>query len=105
MQHTPGPWRVNRDERGRCFINGDGVVKMFVCTVDAPVGALHEGNARLIAAAPDALEFAIFYDAYMADQFPDGLQTNYDNKTLHPRAAEAWGRCKAYIAKAMNMTV
>jgi hypothetical protein len=50
--HTPGPWVIDRDQDGRCLINGE---RQFVCTIDAPVCESHEANARLIAAAPDLL--------------------------------------------------
>lgn len=52
-KHTPGPWKVNKDYKGRTIIdcNDDNI-----CIMDS----LHEvdikHNARLIAAAPEMLE-------------------------------------------------
>jgi hypothetical protein len=33
------------------------------------------------------------------------LQKNLDDRVLHPLAAEAWGRCKTFIAKATGKPV
>lgn len=90
-KHTPGPWFWDQTHDRWTVHRGPN---------STPIACGTDGDARLIAAAPDALEFAQFYDTYMSEQFPDGLQKNYDNRTLHPKAAETWGRCKNFIAKA-----
>jgi len=92
MQHTPGPWKVDRDERGRCFINGDGSNKMFICTVDAPVGPLHEANANMLSAAPDlfdALRAMVEWWAYAMAK-PAGAQPDADDhKKVEQLAVQA----------------
>lgn len=53
-QHTPGPWRIVRDEDG-CFEIADENGLLINKTV-ARGGTTNRANARLIAAAPDLLE-------------------------------------------------
>ena len=58
-KHTPGPWRL--DNRGTTYIvdkPGDGYITRDICRMDSStMSAFHqEGNARLIAAAPDLLD-------------------------------------------------
>ena len=82
-KHTPGPWSFGygvTTEYGEVF--GVGVTTKpdwtVVCAVSRPgdVNAIDEANARLIAAAPDLLEFArsvVRYagssgDDYLADK-------------------------------------
>ena len=56
-KHTPGPWKINADcpmaEHGRISIETDDY---YIALLDA--GARQAANARLIAAAPELLEFA-----------------------------------------------
>jgi hypothetical protein len=54
-KHTPGPWIVARDMRGTGNMLVDGVVNAEGRGI-ANCGTNGEGNARLIAAAPDLLE-------------------------------------------------
>ena len=63
-KHTPGPWRL--DNRGTTYIvdkPGDGYITRDICRMDSStMSAFHqEGNARLIAAAPDLLEALKMY--------------------------------------------
>lgn len=56
-----------------------------------------EPTPSMIAAAPDGLAFALFFDECMKGQHPLGPNTlAFQN----PPLAEAWGRCIAFIAKA-----
>ena len=56
-KHPPGPWKINADcpmaEHGRISIETDDY---YIALMDA--GARQAANARLIAAAPELLEFA-----------------------------------------------
>lgn len=67
-KHTPGPWRL--DKRGNTYIvdkPGDGYITRDVCRMDSStMSAFHqEGNAFLIAAAPDLLkELQVLRDWY-----------------------------------------
>lgn len=51
-QHTPGPWSVAEDARGRHWINAERFC------VTGPMGdhPVEKANAHLIAAAPEMLE-------------------------------------------------
>lgn len=51
-----------------------------------------------------AVEFAEFYDAYMARRFPRGLQPSYDAKMFDGLTAECWGRCQTFLALAGDRT-
>lgn len=52
-QHTPGPWTQGKHERGTIERRGpDGLLIQVIATVGS------EGDARLIAAAPELLEGA-----------------------------------------------
>jgi hypothetical protein len=58
-QHTPGPWEVKRQINGEDFYIADGP-NFDVCEIivgHARSQEAAEANARLIAAAPDMLEF------------------------------------------------
>ncbi len=61
-KHTPGPWFVDAEHAGlfeqdqaRFWINASGT---HVAYVDGPRNDERTANARLIAAAPELLEFA-----------------------------------------------
>jgi hypothetical protein len=57
-----------------------------------------EANARLIAAAPDLLAFAVAHDAYMLDAGYSGP----DDTALHPKAAANWRVCRATLSRAKD---
>jgi hypothetical protein len=66
MKHTKGPWFVqveklsNGDSRThiRGDAMGDGSMGLHICTINPRVNALTDNaNARLIAAAPELLDF------------------------------------------------
>lgn len=52
-QHTPGPWHLTRDQRGRPAVY---VTPLYYGALDASAPINADANARLIAAAPDLLE-------------------------------------------------
>lgn len=57
-KQTPGPWKVFKDDFGFCIRpwNGGGDIRSIAeIRKYAPGGGTAEGNARLIAAAPDLL--------------------------------------------------
>lgn len=64
-KHTPGPWATDEDDHDAPYqnINIEAGKHHTICTVwidDAPVrdfNAEQQANARLIAAAPELLEF------------------------------------------------
>ena len=56
-QHTPGPWRIAPDMHGICNSPVAGVIDATGCAI-ANCGSSGNANARLIAAAPDLLQFA-----------------------------------------------
>lgn len=110
-EHTPGPWRVHPAPYGWDIFNPwcDEIQPQWVAAVHETVGAMSErerlgaypsrdecaANARLIAAAPDLLEFAKAHDAYMAVHY-----SGPDSDALHPDAANNWRMCRAAIAQA-----
>lgn len=63
LKHTPGPWRLVREERGRLLLKpetpdglGAQIAQLFNYQMPAEANV---ANARLIAAAPDLLEFVL----------------------------------------------
>ncbi len=58
MTHTPGPWRVVPSGRSEVFDVLASDVNLHVCRCDTDMQGIPwpEANARLIAAAPDALD-------------------------------------------------
>lgn len=59
-KHTPGPWVL--EDKGYKYIvhkPGDGYITRDVCRIDSSTMSAfnQEANARLIAAAPELLEF------------------------------------------------
>jgi hypothetical protein len=61
VKHTPGPWRVGREEKYHSFVScrsseDDLSDRNAGCWVAEAKGPDHEANARLIAAAPELLE-------------------------------------------------
>ena len=71
-QHTPGPWRIDRQEISASIYGPDNelVVAGEFDGWGCPFGCRDEGlsNARLIAAAPElleALEFAYGHNLYL----------------------------------------
>lgn len=68
--HTPGPWRITRDQTPGQFVTIDKVRdahNSVICTLHVNA----EANARLIAAAPDLLE-ALHDLTIWAGHRPDG---------------------------------
>ena len=79
-KHTPGPWSFGygmTQEHG--YVLGVGVNTKpdwtVVCAVSrhGDVNAIDEANARLIAAAPELLEFARFVVRYAGSAMDDYL--------------------------------
>ena len=93
-QHTPGPWEdIDGNSSGRAVIAlGQPKVRLRVAACGGPN---RDGNARLIAAAPDGLEFAQAWDAYLEARY-----SGPGSQVLHPEAARIWKMCRAFIAKA-----
>ncbi len=89
--HTPGPWKVSSG-CDQYVCNGG----FWIASTMGVRGEEGAANARLIAAAPDGLAFALAHDAYM-------LAAGYaspDDRHLHPNSAANWRQCRAFIAKA-----
>ena len=56
MTHTPGPWRVRKDEPGKWLLKQEGNGGLYLFDLrECPGIAATDANARLIAAAPDLL--------------------------------------------------
>lgn len=89
--HTPGPWATAATP-DRLIVSGRTKIAAAY-EVDGDVWGA--ANARLIAAAPDLLEFARHYDGYMSANY-----SGPDSGALHPSASETWTMCRAAIAKA-----
>ena len=90
QKFTPGPWtvRVGHDVTGYpCY---------FLCGFSGDAKrdtAMHEANARLIAAAPD-------YHAAVASAMQDASELEYDDAGYVAIPKEAWGALVAAHAKA-----
>lgn len=56
--HTPGPWRIESRGSHNPLIETDGLTVAEVLDDCHPDTEQQEANARLIAAAPDLLEYA-----------------------------------------------
>jgi hypothetical protein len=56
QKHTPGPWCVKRDKTGLPYIGVVSDPSDYPGTVATVDGGYPEGDARLIAAAPDMLD-------------------------------------------------
>lgn len=94
-KHTPGPWEVNKDYKGRTIIdcNDDNI-----CIMDS----LHEvdikHNARLIAVAPElyeALKLALQPIVYLEDhsEVPDVVaHANMIHNTINALIARIEGK-------------
>jgi hypothetical protein len=54
MSYTPGPWKTVKCECGSPYCKKYGIDKLYI-----EHSVLNEGDARLIAAAPDMLEALI----------------------------------------------
>lgn len=56
--HTPGPWKVVKDDEGGLVIRQQPEDGYYICELNGHAGndPFGENNARLIAAAPDLLE-------------------------------------------------
>lgn len=107
--HTPGPWFVHdfrqaSSQPALADITVSCVTPdtLTVCSMGNALTATVEeavANARLIAAAPDGLAFAIAHDAYLLASGYSGP----DSDALHPDAAANWRACRAFIAKATGV--
>ena len=104
---TPGPWFVDGD---RVVADGDGA-EVFVAQVD-PWGEIREaeGDAHLIAAAPDMLVALLALSERQAEWFaakrahyttPNGT-TSQVWLDANEAWADAWDLANAAIAKARN---
>lgn len=58
LSHTPGPWEAEKHSKGyRSYWHiYDRAFSRYICDVGGETGDQEEGNARLIASAPDLLE-------------------------------------------------
>ena len=77
--HTPGPWTFKLDAHGRGIINANGCwIGTTWTKTDDDVAVTYpaEANARLIAAAPDLLDFAARFEAAVGFLVA-GLPTNH----------------------------
>ena len=73
IQHTPGPWHLHPSGKANCL--GDFTVFYgHGETADNQICQAQEGNARLIAAAPDLLEVAIELRAAFLDGCGDATK-------------------------------
>ena len=72
MNHTPGPWKVNKLVTGYYSINPvAGGVTIARCDTLDPFSEKQQANARLIAAAPEMLEALI--EVYSAWRHTDNV--------------------------------
>lgn len=86
MKHTPGPWLYNQDE-GTIYVHGCPLAEIIAARSAEEI----EGNAQLIAAAPDLLEGCKIAIDAMCD---------YANFTGHKKAEIQ--KLKRIVAKAMG---
>lgn len=67
-EHTPGPWRVvdSMGDSGRAVVGGNNEL-IADCYADSAEGYNlpedYGANARLIASAPELLDFALLYES------------------------------------------
>lgn len=92
-EHTPGPWFINRESEdvieGKLSIesvNAETQPSYFIAQVDECKS--QEANARLIAAAPELLEFA---EEWLCMQ---GSDENYMTAKARAAIAKATGESK-----------
>ena len=95
-QHTPGPWNyAGPSDIGRDTYSIYGHGPLAYTAGPSDYGDAAEANARLIAAAPDLLEWE-GYD-HEAGYYPD--------EDTEQRANEVWNDAKAAIDKATGQEV
>ena len=74
-KYTPGPWKVVKDAFGFCINQRDDDDGNIRAIADirkyAPGGGTAEGNARLIAAAPELLDALQEIEVFMGADFDD----------------------------------
>ena len=85
LQHTPGPWEWRTNQNGSVNIFGEDGCRAILC--DAFL-INQEGNARLIAAAPDLLEVS---ERILAPDMIDYLPAEYVAK-VRAAIAKAIGK-------------
>lgn len=94
-KHTPGPWFANF-EAGRYVITYQGAFGPYrALAITGGFHPDHEGNARLIAAAPELLEAL----TAATDALAGGLWDS-PTKDEHELCNEVIDACRAAIAKA-----
>lgn len=90
MKHTPGPWRINQDDRTTVYVLREvlgGAEEPAICaTVASGIASLPlaeaEANARLIAAAPDLYEVCKLMLDYMAPDHNNGHSAAWTENTI-----------------------
>lgn len=90
---TPGPWAVEADAHEFVITSAE---RPFIATVHSGKHYTTEGNARLIASAPDLLEIVQTFDNYM---FLAGEDAEQDSN--NPIRALRW-KAQQVIARAQG---
>lgn len=94
MTHTPGPWRVSQiglsNNGGRAVVNDKGIICMASCHTPYKRSAgwkskcqIRDGNAALIAAAPDLLVLV----KLVYESFGGGLVITFSERDVAAFAA------------------
>jgi hypothetical protein len=84
FQHTPSPWKVVSAE-----FKDDGIVAY---EIKMPIAEISQANANLIAAAPELLEAARNFVAWVDDV--------WGSAALSPKTLAEYEKAKLAIAKA-----
>jgi hypothetical protein len=83
MNHTPGPWtiRPSRLTEGAHYVEGGETASKWLVAEVSGQGERNASNARLISAAPDLLEVAQDYLAFLYDH----LHSSYSQEEFDAR--------------------
>ncbi|KRG65195.1 hypothetical protein ABB26_05160 [Stenotrophomonas humi] len=104
-KHTPAPWSVGATDPDTAEIEIVSEGRPYICLVlPGAVDGRTEANARLIAAAPELLDFI----QHAADQLESGIQEYTGSPEEPPQPASKWdydagqlvGELRRLIAKA-----
>jgi hypothetical protein len=97
-KHTPGRWEWADDD----LIGAGGKQVIESIPYEGMWIDPKSPDARLMAAAPCLLDFAVALDADWTEEFPDGPDTDFSDRLikLSDRSVRLWRQCRAAIARA-----
>jgi len=86
--HTPGPWETSVNDEGQWDVCAEGGGDMVADLSDCPENA--EGNARLIAAAPELLaELRCVVESFRDEPRIGSVEANFIRREWFERAVAA----------------